>query len=66
MNTNRKKGTFVVKVEDCQKGTWQGNVVWADGETSEHFRSALELIQLVDSALNAAVQNQQSLKRPTG
>ena len=50
----KNKGTFIIKVEECQRGTWQGKVVWADEETTEHFRSALELLQLVDEALNAA------------
>ncbi len=49
----KKKGTFVVKIDDCQKGTWQGKVVWADGETTTYFRSALELIKLMDEALGA-------------
>ena len=52
--SRKNKGTFIVKVEDCQRGTWQGKVVWADEETTEYFRSALELLQLVDEALNAA------------
>ena len=52
---NRKnKGTFIIKVEESQRGTWQGKVVWADEDTTEHFRSALELLQLVDEAINAA------------
>ena len=52
--SRKNKGTFIVKVEDCQRGTWQGKVVWADHETTEYFRSALELLQLVDEALNAS------------
>jgi len=52
--SRKNKGTFIIKVEDCQRGTWQGKVVWADENTTEHFRSALELLQLVDEAINAA------------
>ena len=48
------KGSFIIKVEESQRGTWQGKVVWADEDTTEHFRSALELLQLVDEAINAA------------
>jgi hypothetical protein len=51
------KGTFIIKVEESQRGTWQGKVVWAEAETTEHFRSALELLQLVDEAINAAKGN---------
>ena len=52
--SGKNKGTFIIKVEDCQRGTWQGKVVWADEETTEYFRSALELLQMVDEAINAA------------
>ena len=48
---SRKKGTFIVKVDHCENETWQGNVVWAEENKSEHFRSALELIRLIDSAM---------------
>ncbi len=48
---NRNKGTFIVKVDHCENETWQGNVVWAEENKSEHFRSALELIRLIDSAM---------------
>ena len=49
----RRKGTFVVKVDRCQNGTWQGQVVWADENKTERFRSMLELVKLMDEALAA-------------
>jgi hypothetical protein len=51
---NNKHGTFIVKVDRCQNETWQGRVVWADEERTEHFRSTLELLKLMDQALNAS------------
>ena len=42
--TTKQGATFVVKVDYCQNGTWQGKVTWADENRSKHFRSALELI----------------------
>ena len=52
--TNRRgeKGTFVVHVQYRQNATWQGTVVWADKNKSQQFRSALELMKLIDSALD--------------
>lgn len=52
--TNRRgeKGTFVVHVQYRQNATWQGTVVWADRNKSQQFRSALELMKLIDSALD--------------
>ena len=48
----RKKGTFIVKVDYCENETWQGRVTWAEENKSEHFRSALELIKLIDGAMH--------------
>ena len=55
----RHKGTFIVKLDDCQHGTWQGKVVWAEENVTEHFRSALELIKLIDEAVNASDMSSQ-------
>ncbi len=52
------KGTFVVQIQYRQHATWQGKVLWAEKNESMQFRSALELLKLIDSALDedAAVQ----------
>jgi hypothetical protein len=47
----RNKGTFIVKVDYCQRNTWQGRVIWAEENKILRFRSALELIRLMDEAL---------------
>lgn len=47
-----KKGTFIVQVQYRQNSTWQGQVVWAEENRKEHFRSALELMKLIDSAMS--------------
>lgn len=52
MEAEKGKGTFVVKVLNTQNATWQGTINWLEGERTEAFRSALELIKLVDSALS--------------
>ena len=46
-----RKGTFIVQVMDSQNATWQGTVTWANGNRTRAFRSALELIKLIDSTL---------------
>ena len=51
-NTQWHKGTFIVKIEHCNNESWQGEVVWADEEKREKFRSALELLKLMDEAVN--------------
>ena len=49
--SSRNKGTFIVKVDYCENESWQGRVTWAEENKSEHFRSALELIKLIDGAM---------------
>lgn len=46
--------TFVVKVLFRQNASWQGSVLWQEGGKEQSFRSVLELIFLMDSALNNA------------
>ena len=47
-----EKGTFIIQVQYRQNSTWQGKVVWVEENKTQHFRSALELIKLVDGALS--------------
>ena len=43
--------TFKVKVLFRQGASWQGRVCWTGSKEEMSFRSALELIKLIDSAL---------------
>ena len=46
-----KLGTFVVRVIFRQNASWQGSVSWLEGRRDESFRSVLELLMLLTSAL---------------
>ncbi|MEG2173879.1 MAG: hypothetical protein RR135_00150 [Oscillospiraceae bacterium] len=46
-----QKATFIVQVQFRQNATWQGTVNWAETKKTQHFRSMLELIRLMDEAL---------------
>lgn len=48
-----KLATFFVRMIFRQNASWQGSVIWSEGSSEEAFRSALELIMLIDSALEA-------------
>ena len=50
---DKKDGTFVVHVNKCETDTWQGQVTWADRDEKLSFRSAMELMSIIDAALNA-------------
>lgn len=43
--------TFAVRILFRQNASWQGSVTWLEGGREESFRSVLELIFLMDSAL---------------
>ena len=47
-----KVGTFYVRILFRQNTSWQGTVTWSDTGEQRSFRSVLELVQLMDSALN--------------
>jgi len=49
---NAANATFMVQIQCRQNATWQGNVTWVEGGEKKPFRSALELLKLVDSALD--------------
>lgn len=46
-----KLATFLVKILFRQNASWQGSVVWKEQRREESFRSVLELLLLMNSAL---------------
>jgi len=44
-------GTFIIRVQHRQHSSWQGMVTWVEEDKTVSFRSALELIKLIDGAL---------------
>lgn len=47
-----KLATFAVRILFRQNASWQGSVIWLEGKQEQAFRSALELILLMGSALD--------------
>ena len=47
------KATFELQVLFRQHSSWQGVVVWKERNSEQSFRSVLELVILMDSALRA-------------
>ncbi len=45
------KQTFLIDIIDQQNASWQGTVQWVNTGKKENFRSALELLRLIDSVL---------------
>jgi len=46
------QATFMVKILFRQHTSWQGTITWLEKKREQTFRSVLELILLMDSALN--------------
>ena len=60
------KQTFLVEVIDQQNASWQGTVSWINTGKKENFRSALELIRLLDSALTEEKKNSEDTGGSSG
>ena len=44
-------GTFTIRVQHRQHSSWQGKVTWLEKDETVYFRSALELIKMIDSVI---------------
>lgn len=67
-NRQKKTETFIINVMDQQNATWQGSVTWVDEQREQYFRSTLELLKLIDGALekrNDDEENSDEDKRRT-
>lgn len=51
-----KLATFAIRIIFRQNASWQGSITWMEGEQEQSFRSALELIFLMDNALTQAAE----------
>lgn len=49
-------GTFVIRVQHRQHSSWQGRVTYLEKDQTVYFRSALELIKIIDGTLNEIEQ----------
>ncbi|MCF0130454.1 MAG: hypothetical protein HUJ71_01940 [Pseudobutyrivibrio sp.] len=46
--------TFVIHISATENSSWQGQVTWADTNETVNFRSALELLKMMDKAVSSA------------
>lgn len=49
-----RRATFSIRLLFRQHASWQGSVIWCEAKKEENFRSVLELLLLMDSALESA------------
>jgi len=50
-NKNNSENSFVIEIKSQENHTWQGSITWVEGKKQEYFRSALEMMRLIDSTL---------------
>ena len=55
-NQKNENQNFVVTVRSQENHTWQGTVSRVEGKRQENFRSVLELLKLIDSAVTTEIQ----------
>jgi len=56
------KGTFEISVKFMQNSTWQGEIHWVEKNQKQNFRSALEMLKLMDEALAEGADESQAIK----
>lgn len=56
--------TFIIDVKHTRNATWQGTITWAESGEEQNFRSVLELVKLMDSAV--AVTNEKRAEELNG
>ena len=49
--TANQNATFEITVMYMQNATWQGQILWAERNLRQYFRSVLEMLKLIDEAL---------------
>ncbi|WMJ83223.1 hypothetical protein ACS3UN_09110 [Oscillospiraceae bacterium LTW-04] len=53
MSRKQSNDTFIVQIAYQQNDTWQGTLKWMNQGKEAHFRSTLELIHMIDSAISS-------------
>lgn len=57
-----KEGSrFIIDIRYRENATWQGEVRWVDQNKQSSFRSALELLKLIDGALDKAEAGEENI-----
>jgi hypothetical protein len=55
----RGSQSFLLRIQFQQHASWQGTIHWLDGHKKKPFRSLLELILLINEALQMNSENEE-------
>ena len=56
------KCTFEITVRFRQNATWQGQILWAEKNMRQNFRSVLEMLKLMDEALSEGEDSKKTIE----
>ena len=51
ISEKKQKAKFIINVQYRQNATWQGTIQWVEENRTQNFRSTLEMLKLIDEAL---------------
>ena len=58
--TSGAENSFLVKIKYRQNSSWQGTVQWIETGKTQNFKSCLELIRLIDTAVISTGETESS------
>jgi len=58
-------GTFIVRVQHRQNSSWQGRLTWMEEDKTINFRSAWEMIKLIESAVDSVSASEDGEAEPS-
>lgn len=61
-----KKQVFILEINDSKNQSWQGSLKWVEKHRQESFRSMLEMLRLIDSAINEATEEDLTGQKAAG
>ncbi len=55
-NALEGKSTFLVHIQFRRNATWQGTITWLEAEKTQNFRSAFEMLKLMEEADHPGIE----------
>jgi hypothetical protein len=57
-------GSFIIRVQHRQNSSWQGRITWIEKNQTMYFRSAWEMMKLIESALDTVAPPEDAAEEP--
>jgi len=60
-DVNISENSFLVQIRYRQNSSWQGNVQWIETGKTQNFKSCMELIRLIDTAVLSETEEKEKI-----